>query len=103
VPVHKTSTAKATASVEYTITLNFVNEYNGTPWLGGSGDFYLYAVNTNTGEYYYYDYYADAFILPPGTYYFKGEDASGANWIGAYSGVVAVNADKCVTMKVWAE
>jgi hypothetical protein len=98
-----TAGAQQTATVEYHVSLRFVNEYNGSPWAGGSGDFYLYAYNVNTGAYYEFDYYEDAFLLPPGTYYFRGDDASGAGWIGAYSGTVQVTCNTTVTMKVWAE
>lgn len=65
--------------------------------------FYLYAVNAHTGEFYEFDYQLNAFVLPAGTYYFDGEDASGSGWCGVSGTQATVSANTTIIMNVWCE
>lgn len=65
--------------------------------------FYFYATNVATGEFYEFDYYEDAYLLPAGTYIFGGQDATGSGWCGVSSKLATINCNTTVTLTVWCE
>jgi hypothetical protein len=75
---------------------------NGLP-ANGSFQFYYYATNAVTGQFYEFDDREHAFFLPAGTYYIGGQDGTGSGWCGVSTRLVKITCNTTVNLTVWCE
>jgi hypothetical protein len=102
-PSHKAVTTHSTAvksSALYRVTIKLVGS-NGLP--SSNSAFYFYAWDANTGDFYEFDDRENAYLLPAGTYYFGGEDATGSGWCGISGTQATITCNTSVTLQVWCE
>jgi hypothetical protein len=97
--VVKQAPQTAAQSALFRVKINLV----GTNGLPAAGSFYFYAWDVNTGDFYEFDYYEDAYLIPAGTYIFGGDDATGSGWCGISGTQATINCNTTVTLRVWCE
>jgi hypothetical protein len=87
-------------SALYRVQIKLVGS-NGLPT--SSGAFYFYALDANTWAFYEFDDRENAYLLPAGTYYFEGMDATGSGWCGVSGTQANITCNTTITMNVWCE
>jgi hypothetical protein len=96
----KTNSAAVKSSALYRVTIKLVGS-NGLPTSNNA--FYFYAWDANTWDFYEFDDRENAYLVPAGTYYFEGMDATGTGWCGVSGTQATITGNTTITMNVWCE
>ncbi len=96
----KADSASVKNNTLYRVSIKLVGS-NGLPTSNNA--FYFYAWDANTWDFYEFDDHENAYLVPAGTYYFEGMDATGSGWCGVSGTQATITCNTTITLHVWCE